>query len=272
MPVHSHHRVRTAIVAALACTTMAFAVPAVAQAATKTVTVRVEGENATLLPETEVTIGDGTAAAQKYDSSGALPGGCKDDTASQAIELATDGDWDRGAYIQEILGETQGYTPGSWTIYDGTHYADWGACDLHLADGTRLLLQASETDSNPNYRPLSPILEWDGVPSAPVNAGTPFTLSLTKWIVPNTADTPDPLFPPNTHWLSPAMTQSDAVGYTVSDGTHSQTTNGSGNATFTIGTPGTYTFKAQLTGTRAGNWARSLPVDVCVEDPLSPTC
>lgn len=239
--------------------------------ATDYVTVRVEGASSTLLNQTRVALGTGSGYVNQYGTSTQLGIRCRDDTAAQAIEQATRGDWDRREFIETIKRETLTWPSGSWAIFLNRNYADWGVCQQRLADGDVVVFQATQYDPNPNYRPYSPIVEWSGTIPTVASTGTSFSLRLTRWDVPNTADTPDPAYPPGTHWLTPASTSSAASGYTVTDGTHSQTTNGSGVASFTISTPGSYTFKGSVPGSLT-NWSRSVPVTVCVEDPSDPTC
>ena len=63
--------------------------------AAPTVTVRVEGANATLLGRTSVTLGTGANGSP-----------CDADTAGAALDAATNGNWDRQEFVQTILGET----------------------------------------------------------------------------------------------------------------------------------------------------------------------
>lgn len=265
-------RTTTILRRAAAIALAALALPAGASAAT--VGVRVEGQSVTQQARVAVTIGTGSGTAQKYDNSGALPGGCKDDTAAQALERAVSGNWDRAAYVTTINSEYHGFSPDSWTIYlkkagANWSYADWGICDLHLADGDELLLQAGDNMTVANWRPYSPVLVWNSVPSTPQSTSTAVSVSLKKWVVPNVPDDEDPAFP-GSHWLSPAMVESDAASYKVtatkSGGpTFTATTNASGVASLAITTAGLYTLKADATTTGiTGNWSRSLPTSVCV--------
>lgn len=262
-------RARRATALAAVGLTALVALPSAANAAS--VTVRVEGQSATLLAETTVTIGSGSGYVNQYGTSTPIGIRCRDDTAADALEKATRGDWDRSMYIQTIEGERHTYSPSSWTTYINRNYADWGVCDLRLADGDSLVFQAGLNDSNPHYRPYSPVLEWDGASATHAYAGASFAVDLIRWDVPNTADIPDPAFPPGTHWLTPASVDTAASGYTVTNGTYTATTNGSGVATLRIPTPGTYTFKASVPGSST-NWSRSLPHTVCIDTRLNPTC
>lgn len=251
----------------LAAACAALAVPSAATAAT--VTVRVEGETSTLIPETTVTIGSGSGVAEYYGTSTPLPISCTDDSAAEALEQATglnSGTWDRSPFIETIMGETLTW-PESWSLYDTTssgdpHYADWGACDLRLSGGERLVFQAGHNMSVANWRPFSPILEEPFYPSGSGTTGSAFNVSLTKWVVPNTPDEEDPEH--EYHWLSPAMVSSDAAGYRITasrvggGGSFTGTTNSSGVASITVTTGGNYRFKADATTTGiTGNWARS---------------
>jgi hypothetical protein len=265
---HARQRSRTPLallIALAAC--LAFPLAAVAD---PEVTVRVEGENDTLLAETAVEIGDGSSAATTWNDVGSLPETCDDDTAYQAIELAVEGDWDRGLYIEEILGETHTWTPNEeyWIPYHENNYADWGICDLHLENGDELLIQAGVSGSAPDYIPESVPLRLELVDpvSGIVEIEGELTVHVTAWPPTDIFGTQDPQDP--SHWIIPPSDPVDAVGYTVTAGDESDVTDGSGEATLTLDDAGPVDVQASMP-LDAENWSRSIPVEVCVDDGVS---
>ena len=78
------------------------------------VTVRVEGDAATLLERTPVTL---------PDTDSAICGTGKRWTVADAIDVATHGDWDRMPFTSTILGESHTFTEidfwGLWFGRDG---------------------------------------------------------------------------------------------------------------------------------------------------------
>lgn len=148
---------------------LSLAFPAAAQAE---VTVRVEGQNTTLLPRTAVPQTD----APEPNT------GCPGTSAAAAIERATNGDWDRKPYAQTILGESHTYTDSDywalWVFRGGRFVVANGACDETLAPGEELLVgyeRAPEPDYTLRIFPL-----WlTGVP-ATATAGVPFTVTVNR--------------------------------------------------------------------------------------------
>src|SRR5215207_2668913 len=88
----------------------AIALAAPAQAG-PTVTVRVEGQQQTLLDETPVTLPD-----TGLDICGGTP-----NTVASALDVATGGDWDRQAFTSTILGESHTFAANDyWAQWRGT--------------------------------------------------------------------------------------------------------------------------------------------------------
>jgi hypothetical protein len=106
-----------------------------ALAAGPTVSVRVEGAKKTLLAPESVTL-----------SGKPVPGNaeCGPRSAGAAVEQATSGAWDRGAFVTELLGERHDYS-------DGDFWAEWidrgqgykyggGVCADELSSGDQVLM------------------------------------------------------------------------------------------------------------------------------------
>ena len=255
----SKHTVRTALVAMLAL----LACGLLAQAASAArVTVRVEGQSRALLAPTVVTIGTGSGTARTWNGSGSLPNRCADDSAYQAVELATSGNWDRGLFAERVLGETHTFSPNSeyWIPYYNNNYAEWGLCDLHMVDGDSILLQAGVSGPSPNYIPDSVPISLARIGSGNIAPGGRLTVRLTAWVPSDIFGTQDPRDP--SHWIIPASTATYPSGYTVTAGSASGTTNGSGEVTITMRDTGRVSVLAS--NSSSTNWSRSVPFTVCV--------
>src|SRR6185312_4803384 len=104
--------------------------------AAPTVTVRIEGESATLLPATTVTLGSPEPVS-----------GCPANSVAAAINLAVGGNWDHGEekgspgdFTETLLGETHAFT------HEGDTWAEWvdykwggGICSDLLSEGDEVL-------------------------------------------------------------------------------------------------------------------------------------
>jgi hypothetical protein len=216
-----------AVIAVLAAT------PALAA---PTVTVRVEGQSATLLPPTTVTLGP--------DPVHLSDGDCAGDTAAAALDKATGGNWERKMFSSTILGETHGFpNPDYWAEWVSNKYGN-GLCNDHLNDGDELLMLVDVADAT--FHPTVFPLVLGGVP-ARVAPGAPFTVSVTQY---RTDGNPGP------------GTPEPAAGVSVGGAT----TGADGRATVTLSTPGSATLRA------VRGAARSAPVGVCVTTGSDGAC
>lgn len=227
------------------------------------VTVRVEGQNGTLLAPRTITLGSADDTEPET--------GCPADSLSAAIELATGGDWDRTVDYtppETILGEAHAYDGTVWEPWvkpaDGSAWRywsgaysygfacqPWGGDKPLLHEGDELLLQATKQGEDAYTRPLARPLSA----SAPaiVSVGEPFAVSLTAW----QGSREGSLNPPPTGVPSPA------AGYTISGGAATATTDASGRATVTVATAGRTSLIA--TSGDPDDWGR-LAIPVCVHD------
>jgi hypothetical protein len=125
--------------------------------AAPTVTVRVEGANATLLERTTVTLG-----------TGANGGPCAAGTAGAALDAATNGNWDRQEFVSTIMGETHKFD-------NSDYWAEWvdkglgykrggGLCADGLAEGDEVLLLA-DVSPPPTFAPTVFPLDIEGLPT-----------------------------------------------------------------------------------------------------------
>ncbi|MBJ7470429.1 MAG: DUF4430 domain-containing protein [Solirubrobacteraceae bacterium] len=162
-------RARRAIVAAIAV----FAVlPTAAEAAKITATVRVEGQNATLLAPTKVVLDTEEVAA--FSPTGAAAYTCAGSSATAALQAATGGNWDQRQFVQTILGELHNFSANDyWNVAKNNVSSNVGACEELLSDGDTVLFQAT-TAPPPNYDSQSSYVSTTGVPSV-VLAGKAFT-------------------------------------------------------------------------------------------------
>ena len=229
-----------------------FAAPALAA---PTVTVRVEGANATLLERTTVVLGSTPV------------NGCDGDTASAAIEAATHGNWDRQQFTQTILGEKHDFS-------NSDYWAEWldtgngykvgnGICSDHLGEGAEVLMLADHSGPAPDFPPSVVPLDLEGVPATALTGST-----VTVTVVEYRAATLN----------AGEGTRTPVAGATVTGGAAPVTTGADGKATVTLGAPGTAVLKARKDGDApsAGEVvaiSQSLPkgVPVVVPDTTPPT-
>jgi hypothetical protein len=238
MPVARRRLPALAVLAALAtaliCASNALAGP--------TVTVRVEGESATLLPATTVTLG----APDPLNN-------CPANSVAAAINLATGGNWDHKSFTETILGETHSFahsdTWAEWVNYK------WGGgiCNDLLSEGDEVLMLA-DLEPPPTYAASVLPLVISEAPSV-VQGGSPFSVKVSIVHLPAGE------VPPGSGTLEPAE------GVTVSLGTVHATTGPGGVANITPAGIGSQT----LLATKAGD-APSRALSVCIHNGNDGTC
>jgi hypothetical protein len=231
-------RARISCLAAVAVVLAAW--PTVAGAA-PTVTVRVEGRNATLLPPTAVTLGADDVTLADGST-------CHGNTAAAALDKATAGNWDRMPFVSTILGESHTFTANDyWAEWVSNRFGG-GLCTDALNDGDELLMLVDVSDAkfNPTVFPLT----IGGAP-ATVAPGVPFTVTVTRYRTTGTPGTSTP---------------ESAAEATVTAGGASATTDPAGQATLVLAGAGPTTIRATLAG------SRSAPVPVCVTDGADGAC
>jgi len=231
---------RTRVVGLAVVAAVLAAWPTVAGAA-PTVTVRVEGSSATLLPTTTVTLG--TADITLADGTT-----CHGNTAAAALDKATAGNWDRMPFVSTILGESHTFTANDyWAEWVSNRFGG-GLCTDALNEGDELLMLVDVADakSNPTVFPL--VL---GAVPATVAPGVPFTVTVTQY---RTSGTPG------------TSTPQAAAGATVTGGGAAATADSAGQATVLLAGAGPTTLRATLAG------SRSAPVPVCVTTGTDGAC
>jgi hypothetical protein len=230
-----HRRFLVAYAVALAL--LAVALPAVAVAGTPaTVSVRIEGQDHTLLPTTTVTT-----------SNTPVPGsGASGTSAAGAIELATGGNWDRQCFTSQLMGESHTFAHSDyWAFWINNRYSsDKGICDYELGAGDQVLMLVDISDSN--FNPTVTPLELTDVP-ARADVGAPFFVTVLHHN-----------FDGSTEPVEDATVAGDGVSG-VSDA--------AGHATLTAPATGTITVKADKAG-----FARSPAASVCVSHGDDGTC
>jgi hypothetical protein len=230
----------TLAVATLVIALIAGVAPAVA-APGPTVTVRIEGENDTLLPRTTVTT--------KTDP---VPGsGCSGTSVAGAIEVATGGNWDRKSFTQTILGEKHAFA-------NSDYWAEWvnnkfggGICNDMLSPGDEVVMLVDFSPA-PTYTPTVFPVVIEGVPAS-AQRGATFTVTVVEYA---SAD-----------GSIGSGTRTPVQGATVSGGGASAVTGPDGKATLSMPTVGTFKLKAVKS-----NRARSAAESVCVHDGNDGTC
>jgi hypothetical protein len=186
-----------------------------------TVTVRVEGESATLLERTTVTLPDDPPydpCTQKW-------------TVAAAIEQATNGNWDRREFASTILGESHTFSDSDyWALWNGDgagyRYSQLGICDTVMREGEEALMLVDRTPP-PDFASTSFPLGLRGVPAA-VQAGTPVTVSVVSYALDGTATPVD--------------------GAAVSGGGAGAVTGADGTAVLTFPQPGAFVVRASKPG------------------------
>ncbi len=217
-----------------------------------TVTVRIEGASATLLPPTSVTL----SAPEPVS-------GCPANSVAAAINLAVNGNWDNGEanngggdFTQTILAETHAFTHESDTWAEWVDYK-WGGgiCSDLLNNGDEVLMVADH-EPEPFFAPtVLPIVVTEAPASAQV--GTPFTVKVSA------IHTPAGAFAE----AGEGMPQ-PAEGVTVSGaGVAAAMSSASGIATITPMAAGSLALRASKVGD-----APSAPFVVCVHKGNDGTC
>jgi len=236
-------RMPLALGGAIVASILALALAGVATAvAGPTVKVRIEGESTTLLALTTVTLEKPEPVS-----------GCPADSATAAINLAVNGNWDhgdqegsKGDFTETVLGETHAFSHESdtWAVWINDKWAG-GICEDLLGEGDEVLLIADHEP--PPFAPTVLPLVLTEVPSSVV-AGVPFTVKVEK------IHTRSGTFP-----AVGEGTLEPEPGVSISGGGSSAESDANGFATLTLMQAGTYALAAR----KAGD-APSAPVNVRV--------
>jgi hypothetical protein len=219
---------------------LATAAPAIAG---PTVSVRIEGQSATLLPETTVTLPDVKAPGNPCSGPNAPR------TVGAALEQATGGSWDRGGpqgnFVQEILGESHTFANNDyWAGWLNEKYGNGVCSDIDLLQSGDRVLYLVDI-SSPTYTPtVLPLTLGAPATAAP---GSPFTVTATEYR--SETGTPG------------EGTATPAAGATITGGAAPVTAGADGRAAVTLSARGPATLRAS---TASGS--RSVPVTVCVTD------
>lgn len=190
-----------------------------------TVTVRVEGESATLLERTQVTLPDTDPPVA----------GCQKWTVAAAIDAATNGNWDRQQFTSTILGESHSFSRNDywaeWLDGGAGYRSGNGVCNDVMKDGDEALMLVDI--SSATFAPTRFPLDVEGLPAA-VQAGTPVTVTVVAYV---TAD-----------GAPGSGTRTAVEGATVSGGGASAVTGADGRAVLSFPTPGRVVVKATKPG------------------------
>lgn len=235
----------------LGCLLLILALPGGALAGPATVSVRAEGDTATVLPRTVVTTNT-TPVAKDGDPAHS----CSGTAAIGALELASSGDWagtwnaSFGWGLDAIKGEAHTFTHGDyWGFWLNNRYSTTGLCDTELQEGDSLLYFVDScNDVDPvTFDCLDARLPTSLTAPGKANRGTPFTVHVDRYDKQGNA--------------------AALAGATVSGPGVSATTDAAGNAAVTLGTTGTFELKASKDG-----HVRSEGRSVCVHDGDDGTC
>lgn len=218
---------------------LVFAIAAPSAYATQA-TVRVEGNSVTSTTSVNTT-GSG------------VPGNasCQNNSAAEALEKATAGNWDRQAFVSTILGESHTYSASDyWAFWvNGTYSATQGICDYIVQPGDEILLYP-QVDGPGFVGTIFP-LYFSSAPTA-INAGIPYTVTVIKRVSDGTTTTSQP-----------------AVGATVSDGTNTATTDADGKATLVTYATGAVQLVAS--GPNMVTSPRRTVTSTSIADPVQPS-
>jgi hypothetical protein len=193
-------------------------------AAGPTVTVRVEGDDATLLGRTAVTL---------PDSDSAICGAGKRWTVADAIDVATGGNWDRQPFTQSILGESHTFADNDyWALWNGRdgilgYSATEGICDRVMQAGDEALMLVDRSGPAPDYASTAFPLGLRGLPAG-ARAGAPVHVDVVLFAADGST-TP-------------------VQGATVAGGGASALTGADGGATLVFPAAGTFSVRATKPG------------------------
>jgi hypothetical protein len=234
-----------ALVAAAVLSALA-AAPALAA---PTVSIRIEGEQRTLVPRTEVTL-DPAQIPGVNDS-------CPGDTVAGAIDKGTEGKWDHDTYTRTILGERHDFSRNDawsgWLVNTGK--LTGGFCSTKLQEGDDVVVQANFADPNTFEWVYRPLVLRD-VP-ANVEPGEPFVVRVEE-IVPGKDQYG--YEQPDSGTFQPAGDVSVAAGDVAGR------TDSAGRVELRLDEPGDYAVQARS----GAGLDRSLPVPIRAVGPGSP--
>jgi hypothetical protein len=158
------------------------------------------------------------------------PGACPGDSAAGAIDKAVNGNWDRLAFTQRILGETHDYSANDfWNYWINDTSSQEGICEHIVVPGDRILMfvQRNDDSFNPTVFPLT----LSDVPASVV-AGKPFTVTVRELRYDGVSTT----------------TPTPIAGATVAGGGSSAQTDAAGKATLTLTPAGQVSLRATRPG------------------------
>ncbi len=222
-----------------------------AHAAPASVTVRVEGANQTLLPETTVTT-NGVAV----EKDGNPEHTCSGASAAGALQQATSGNWNGawfkglGYSVETILGETHAFEPGVPANYFWAYWLDHKAATAGICEG-----ELSAGDSILFFPECSS--ESEACPAAP----SPLALS-----APSVAERGSPITVSVISYANATGAASPAAGVTVAGGGASATTGATGQATLSLAQAGNVVLQASGPGSVRDE------ATVCVHNGNDGTC
>jgi hypothetical protein len=230
------------LLASLASSAPAYAAP--------TVTIRIEGEQRTLLERTTVTLDP----AQVEGVSDQCPG----DTVAGALDKATHGEWDHQPYAHTILDETHDFSrDDAWAAWiENTAKLSDGICAQELQEGDDVTINANFAPESNGYAWVYQPLTLHDVPQQ-VEVGQPFVVRATE-IVPGRDQY---------GFEAPRTgTREPAGGVTVAGGEVSGQTGDDGRVELRFDRAGDFTLQASS----GAGLDRSIPVPIKVVEPGTP--
>jgi hypothetical protein len=191
-----------------------------------TVTVRVEGQDRTLLERTAVTLPDtpsGICGSTLY-------------TVADALDVATAKNWSRDSFVTMVMGESHTFTQNDywaqWRGIGGGYQWGGGVCADVMEQGDEALMAVDISGPPPLFEPTQFALDLEGVPTA-VEVGKPVTVTVVAY---------------TTNGSVGSGTRTPVEGATVGGGGASAVTGAGGNAVLSFSQPGSLTLKASKPG------------------------
>ncbi|HEV2815494.1 MAG TPA: hypothetical protein VGW10_19710 [Solirubrobacteraceae bacterium] len=218
--------------------------------AAPTVTIRIEGEQRTLLQRTVVELSPAQVQGVNSD--------CPGDTVAGAVDKGTNGDWDHEPYSHTILGETHDFSrDDAWSgwIQNTAKLSD-AFCAQKVQEGDEIVVMANFAPESNGYRWVYQPLLLHDVP-AQVERGAPFVVRVTE-VVPERH--------PDGYELAGTGSRQPAGGVRVTGGGVQGITDGEGRTELRIDQVGDFTLQADS----GAGLDRSLPVAIKVVEPGAP--
>jgi hypothetical protein len=156
------------------------------------VTLGIAAAPALAVPATVRIVGDTVNSTTTVQTpAGDVFAGCPGSSGGGALNVATNGNWDKQMYVSTILGETHDYSNSDyWAFWVNGAYSQVGACQYTVQAGDELLFYVQK--DGPGFVGTIYPLYLSGVPST-ATVGQPFTVTVRRHVSDGTTTTPTPI-------------------------------------------------------------------------------